>query len=156
MVVCVVFDEHQLYQRGRFQEFAVIVATSVGYASTPVNHCKTTILYQRKSVQLQKCFTTVLLSAYKLFSTPKTNRSCLASFHKLSLYIYFYVKCSLYFKFTSIFCNHIFHWQNYIIVLKFLYICLPSEFQFAFHDRYFAFEVVVKMTQLIIFKHSFN
>lgn len=31
-----VFDEHQLYQRGRFQEFAVIVDTSVGY--TPVNH----------------------------------------------------------------------------------------------------------------------
>lgn len=70
--------------RGRFQEFEVIVATSVGYASTPVNHCKTTILYQRSSIQWQKCFTTVLLSAYKLFSTPKTNRSCLASFHKLS------------------------------------------------------------------------
>lgn len=48
--------------------------------------------------------------------------------------------------------------QNYIIVMKFLYICLPSEFQFAFIYRYVTFEVVVNicMALLIVFKHPFN
>lgn len=55
--------------RGRFQEFAVIVATSVGYASTPVNHCKTTTLSKKVYILAEVFYYGTFISIQTYFHT---------------------------------------------------------------------------------------